>query len=252
MDAASAIGGMGPSKSVLILSNSIATDLRMWDPQIPELAKHFRILRYDFRGHGSSGIPAGAYSLDRLGRDVLELLDALQIERAHFCGLSLGGMVAQWLGIHAPDRINRLILSNTASYLGPAKRFDDQIASVMEDDASITADRFLHNWFPSQMLNDGEVIVQSIRSMVLAIDRRGLAGCLAAVRDADMRHTVALIRCPTLVIAGQYDTVTLPSHSESIAEAVSGARLITLPVVHLSNLENPETFLSAVLEFLLA
>ncbi|TKB87564.1 MAG: alpha/beta fold hydrolase, partial [Mesorhizobium sp.] len=98
-------------RPVLMLSNSIATTLRMWDMQVDELSKHFRVLRYDFRGHGGSGVPAGAYSLDRLGRDVIELLDALGIERVHFLGLSLGGFVGQWLGIHAPERIERLILS---------------------------------------------------------------------------------------------------------------------------------------------
>jgi 3-oxoadipate enol-lactonase len=139
-------------KPVLLLSNSIGTDLSMWDPQIDAFTKHFRILRYDSRGHGASGVPAGPYSVDRLGRDVIELLDSLQIGRVHFLGLSLGGMVGQWLGIHAPERIDRLILSNTSAYLGPADQFDDRITSVLKIDRSETAEMFLRNWFPSNLL----------------------------------------------------------------------------------------------------
>ena len=119
------------NKPVLVLSNSIGTTLNMWDIQIPDLSKHFRILRYDIRGHGASGVPAGAYSFDRLGRDVIELLDALNISRAHFCGLSLGGIIGQWLGIHTPDRIDRLILCNTSPFLGPAAQWDSRIAPVL-------------------------------------------------------------------------------------------------------------------------
>jgi 3-oxoadipate enol-lactonase len=123
----------GPAdKPVLVLSNSIGTTLNMGDQQTPDLAKHFRVLRYDTRGHGSSDVPAGAYSVDRLGRDVIELLGALNISRVHFCGLSLGGIVGQWLGIHTPDRIGRLVLCNTASFLGPAEQWDNRIASVRQ------------------------------------------------------------------------------------------------------------------------
>lgn len=244
----------GPAGNpVLVLSNSIGTTFHMWDGQIEELAKHFRVLRYDFRGHGASDAPAGAYSIARLGRDVIELLDALNISQVHFCGLSLGGMVGQWLGIHAPERIDRLILCNTSSYLGPASEFDRLIASVLQaKDMSETADRFLHNWFPPLMLEEESAIIEPFRSTLLAMRPQGLAGCYAAVRDLDMRRTVALIPHQTLVIAGQYDTVTLPSHGELIAATVPGAKLVVLPVVHLSNIERPADFLRIVLEFLLS
>lgn len=238
-------------KPVLLLSNSIGTDLTMWDPQIEALGKHFRVLRYDSRGHGASDVPAGPYSMDRLGRDVIELLDALNISRVHFLGLSLGGMVGQWLGIHAPERIDRLILANTSAYLGPADQWEGRIASVMKADPQETADMFLRNWFPPQLLEAGGPMIAKIRAMLLATDPQGFAGSYAAVRDMDMRRTIALITAPTLVIAGQYDTVTLPGHSELIAAIVPGAKLVILPVVHLSNLEAPDAFLNAVLEFLL-
>ena len=236
---------------VLVLSNSIGTDLHMWDGQIESLARHFRVLRYDGRGHGASDAPAGAYSMDRLGRDVIELLDALGIERVHFCGLSLGGFVGQWLGIHTPERIDRLILCNTSSQLGPAAQFDARIASVLEaGEQSETAAAFLGNWFPSRMLEAGNAVVEAFRATLLATPPLGFAGNFAAVRDADLRRTVALIRAPSLVIAGRYDTVTSLAHGELLAASVPGARLLVLPAVHLSNVEYPAEFMAAVLEFL--
>jgi 3-oxoadipate enol-lactonase len=242
----------GPAdKPVLLLSNSIGTDLTMWDPQVEPFSKRFRLLRYDSRGHGASDVPAGPYSLDRLGRDALELLDALNIGRVHFLGLSLGGMVGQWLGIHAPERIDRLILSNTAAYLGPAKEFPDRIAGVLKADRSETAEAFLRNWFPPNLLESNGPIITKTRAGLLATDPQGVAGSLAAVRDMDMRRTISLISQPTLVIGGQYDTVTLPGHSELIAATVPEAKLVILPVVHLSNLEAPDAFENAVLKFLL-
>jgi len=244
----------GPAdKPVLVLSNSIGVTLNMWDPQIPDLSRHFRVLRYDTRGHGASGVPAGGYSTDRLGRDVIELLDALNISRAHFCGLSLGGMIGQWLGVHTPDRINRLILCNTSSFVGPAEQWDSRIASVLQaENMSETAEMFLRNWFPPHMLEAENATVRTFRAMLLATDPRGLAGCWAAVRDMDMRRTVALINRPTLVIAGQYDTVTALSHGKLIAATVPGAKLVVLPAVHLSNIEYPEAFMNSALEFLLS
>jgi 3-oxoadipate enol-lactonase len=236
---------------VLILSNSIATNYHMWDGEVDALSRHFRVLRYDTRGHGESGVPAGAYSLDRLGRDVLELMDALGIRRAHFLGLSLGGFIGQWLGIHAPERIDRLILSNTAAQLGPASVFDERIASVLSaPDMRETAEGFLANWFPRHMLDAGGPVIDKFRAMLLATDRAGLAGLFAAVRDADLRRTIRLIEAPTLVIAGSDDTVTSARHGADIAAAIPGARLLTLPTVHLSNIERRQEYLDAVLHFL--
>ena len=239
------------NKPALVLSNSIGTTLHMWDDQIESLSKHFRVLRYDFRGHGGSSVPVGAYSLDRLGRDVIELFDALGIKRAHFLGLSLGGFVGQWLGIHTPERIDRLILSNTSTYLGPPEAFAARISGVLEaPDMSETAEAFLANWFPARMLAANGPVVEKFRAMLRSIDQRGLAGLYAAVRDMDLRRTIALISRPTLVIAGQHDTVTALSHSEYIATTVPGAKLVVLPAVHLSNVEYPGEFMEAVLGFL--
>jgi 3-oxoadipate enol-lactonase len=237
---------------VLLLSNSIATTHRMWDGEIGELSKAFRVLRYDTRGHGESDAPAGAYSLDRLGRDVIELLDALGIDKVHFCGLSLGGFVGQWLGFRAPERLHSLVLSNTSPYLGPALQWDQLINRVIEArDMAAMAEMFMGNWFPPSMRAQQPTLIDQFRAAAAATPPEGLAGCFAVVRDADLRRTNSLIVTPTLVIGGRDDTVTLASHSEQIAQAIAGARLAILPGVHLLNVELSGDFTGKVLGFLL-
>lgn len=240
------------SKPVLLLSNSIGTTLRMWEGQVAELGRHFSVLRYDARGHGASSVPAGPYSLSRLGHDVLELMDALGIGQAHFLGLSLGGIVGQWLGIHAPARINRLVLSNTAPYLGPADRFDAPIAEALQaDDLSATAETFLRNWFPASMFEAPDPVIETFRTMLLSTNRHGLVGSWRAVQETDLRQDIARITRPTLVIAGEHDTVTAASYSVQMAQTIPGATLLVLPAVHLSNIEFPREFVDAVVKFLL-
>ncbi len=241
----------GPEAApVLVLSNSIATTSAMWDRTVPMLTGDFRVLRYDTRGHGASDAPAGAYSIERLGRDVIELLDELRIDRAHFCGLSLGGMIGQWLAVHAPDRVDRLILANTSAYLGPTGQWDSRIKSLLSgEDLADTADRFLRNWFPTRLLAD-EQIVAPFRDAITHMSRIGLAGCLSAVRDFDMRRSVTLTENPTLVVIGEYDTVCLPEHGEFLARAVRRGEVAVLPVTHLSNVEAPQAFVDVVRRFL--
>lgn len=238
-------------RPLLMLSNSIATDMSMWDGVMPQLLERFRVLRYDMRGHGASDVPAGAYSLDRLGRDALELMDALELERVHFLGLSLGGMVAQWLGIHAPERIDHLVLAHTAAYLGPAADWAPRIQTILRTATpNETAEAFLGNWFPAEMREKSDPRIEPFRQVLLETDPRGIAGALAAVRDMDLRRTITLIARPTLVIGGKCDTVTRAEHSEEIAAAIPGAKLALLPAVHMSNVEMSEGFLAEVGRFL--
>ncbi|HSC83902.1 MAG TPA: 3-oxoadipate enol-lactonase [Pseudomonas sp.] len=237
---------------VLLLSNSIGTDLHMWDGQLALLTRRFRVLRYDARGHGASAVPAGPYSLDRLGRDALELLDALGLQRVHVLGLSLGGFVAQWLAIHVPERVERLVLSNTAAYLGAAANWEAAIRAVLQaPDMTETAETFLRNWFPRAWLESAESVVEDFRQTLLATRNEGIAGSWAAIRDADLRRTIRLIEQPTLVIAGAHDTVTTAAHAEEIAAAIPQARLRVLPTVHLANVERPQEFVELVQGFLL-
>lgn len=239
-------------RPALVLSNSIATTLQMWDNVVDELSRDYLVVRYDHRGHGASSVPPGDYSLARLGQDVVELMDELGIERAHVVGLSLGGIVAQWLAIHAHERIDRLVLSNTAPYLGPPEIWREPIgAALAADDMTETAETFLRNWLPAELLYAGPV-ADTFRQMVLATNRHGLAGAWAAVRDADLREEVASIQRPTLVIAGRHDPVTAPEHGELLARTIPGAQLHVMDTVHLSNVQDRDGFLALITPFLAA
>lgn len=235
----------------LLLSNSLGTNRHMWAPQIGDLAKHFRVLRYDQRGHGLSDAPAGSYSLDRLGRDVIELLDALDIASMDFCGLSLGGMTGQWLGIHAPDRLQRLILANTSSYMGPPANWDARIAQVRRDGMTSLTQGSIARWFTPDFSAAHPEEIAPITEMLLTTDRVGYAGCCAAIRDMDMRRTVRLITAPTLVIGGLQDRSTPPADSEALAATIPNARLVMLDAAHLSNVECPAEFTRTLFDFLL-
>lgn len=240
------------SKPVLVLANSIATDLTMWEGQIENFSKYFTVLRFDTRGNGLSGVPVGDYSIARMALDVLELLDYLKIEKAHFCGLSLGGFIGQWLGIHAPDRIEKLILANTSPYLGPAKLWNENIHLLNNGtDMAYFEEIFISGWFSKAMIEKRKDVVLPFREMIRRTSPAGLAGSYAAVRDADFRKTNALILNKTLIIAGKHDQVTKADHSEQIHAAVRNSELIILPVVHLSNIERKAEFEKLVLAFLI-
>jgi 3-oxoadipate enol-lactonase len=236
---------------VLLLSNSIATTHVMWGAQIPVLTERFRVLRYDSRGHGQSGVSVGAYSMDRLGWDVIELLDTLNLKKIAFCGLSLGGMVGQWLAIHAPERIERLVLCHTAAYLDHYGSWNSLIQRALEPrNLPNVAETFLQNWFPEYMLTENGTTIQQFRRMILETNPEGLAGSYAAVRDMDFRRLLPLITAPTFVLGGKNDTVTLPDHSKFIAQQVPSAELLLLPSIHLSNVETQSLFERAIIDFL--
>lgn len=241
----------GPAEApVLVLSNSLGTSMAMWDDQATSIASRFRVLRYDTRGHGGSTATSGDYSLDRLGRDAIEVLDALSIERAHFCGLSLGGMTGQWLGIYAPERIGRLVIANSSSFLGPPHSWQDRMELVRSQGMASITQAVLDRWFTSGFTTSNASKLERTRAQLLATPPEGYAGCCAAIRDMDLRPVVHLIERPTLVIGGSVDPATPPHHAEAMANAVSGARLVMLEAAHLSNVEQPEVFTAALLDFL--
>jgi len=241
----------GPQDApLLVLSNSLGTDMGMWEPQMAAWTQAFHVLRYDQRGHGGSDAPAGAYSIDRLGRDAVELLDALGIARVHFCGLSLGGMTGQWLGVHAPERIDRLVLANTSAHMGPPSAWQGRIEGVLRDGMAPLAEASIARWFTPDFPARFPEAVEPIRAMLLATNPAGYAGCCAAIRDMDQRRTIALIDRPTLVIGSKLDPATPPPHSEALARAIEGAELLMLEAAHLSNVERPDAFARAVLDFL--
>lgn len=237
-------------RSVLILSPSLGTTMDLFEPQIEALGDRFSILRYDPRGHGASDVPAGGYSLDRLGRDVVELLDHLGIGRAHFVGVSLGGMVGQWLGYRAPERLSRLIIANTSAYMGPPAGWASRISTVSAQGMVAMTDAVIERWFTPDFQTAHPVRVDHARAMLLATDPRGYAGCCAAIRDMDLRPTARCIAVPTLVIGGLRDPATPPEHAHFLAETIGGARLVELEAAHLANLEQSFAFNTAVADFL--
>lgn len=235
---------------LLVLSNSLGTDMGMWEPQIAAFSARFRVLRYDQRGHGRSDSPTGSYAMDRLGRDLLELLDSVGIDSVHFCGLSLGGMVGQWLGIRAPERLNRLILANTSSFMGPPSAWDGRIDLVGREGMAPLAQASVDRWFTAAFAASSPQAIAPIGAMLQATSPTGYAGSCAAIRDMDMRRVARLIATPTLVIGGKHDPATPPPHSDALARTIPGAKLVMLEAAHLSNVELPEEFGKACLAFL--
>jgi 3-oxoadipate enol-lactonase len=234
----------------LLLSNSLGTTFRMWDAQMEALRSAFRVIRYDSRGHGQSDAPAGDYSIARLAADAVAVLDSLHIETTAFVGLSKGGMVGQWLGAHAPQRLTRLVLANTAAWMGPAQGWQARIDAVTEQGMAAVTDAVLERWFTPGFRERAPVAVAPVRDMLLATQPRGYAGCCAAIRDMDQRESLAAITTPTLVIGGLQDPATPPAKAEEIAAGVPGAHLVMLDAAHLSNIEQPEAFTAALLDFL--
>jgi 3-oxoadipate enol-lactonase len=241
----------GPeNKPVLMLSNSLGTDLHMWDPQVAALTQHFRLLRYDRRGHGQSGVPKGPYNMEMLGRDVLAVLDALKIEKINWCGLSMGGMVGMWLGANAPQRINRLILSNTSAWFADKEIWNGRIKTVREKGLASIVGGTMERWFTEGFRQREPKTIEWLSEMFLATNPEGYIGCGEAVRDMDHREIIKSITAPTLVIAGRHDPATTVEHGEFIRSRIPGAGMTVIDAAHIANVEQPRAYTDAVLGFL--
>jgi 3-oxoadipate enol-lactonase len=242
----------GPERApVLMLSNSLGTNLHMWDEQVSPFTRHFRLLRYDRRGHGQSSAPKGPYTMERLGRDVIGVLDALGIQRINWCGLSMGGMVGMWLGANAANRVDKLILSNTSAYFPDKTMWDGRIKMVREKGLAGIVDANMERWFTSGFRGRAPAAMAKMREMFLATKLDGYVGCGEAIRDMDHRPLLSKITAPTLVIAGKYDPATTLEAGEFIKEHVPGAQIAVLDAAHISNLEQPQAYAETVLGFLL-
>jgi 3-oxoadipate enol-lactonase len=243
----------GPERApVLMLSNSLGTTLAMWEPQVAPFTRHFRLVRYDRRGHGRSGCPKGPYTMERLGRDVLAVLDGLGIQKINWCGLSMGGMVGQWLGANAPERIERMVLTNTSSYFADKAGWNDRLKLVQEKGIAAFAAPNMSRWFTKGFIERAPQTVARIQEMFAATPLEGYLACGAAVRDMDHRELLRRIKAPTLVIAGKHDGATPPEANEYISKHISGAKFALVDAAHLSNVEQSEAYADAVLGFLLA
>lgn len=243
----------GPQDApVLMISNSLGSNLHMWDDQIPELSKHFRIVRYDSRGHGASAAPTGPYSLEQLGKDALAILDALGVKKAHWMGLSKGGAVGQWLLLNAPDRIERAVLANTAAQFGGADAWNERLRIVREQGMAGLVQAVIDRWFTKEFQAKAPETIARIRAAFEMTPSEGYAACMAALRDLDLRDAIRNIRNQVLVIIGKNDPATPPEAGKAIAAAIPGARLVELDAAHLSNIEAAEDFNKAVIDFLTA
>jgi 3-oxoadipate enol-lactonase len=234
----------------ILLSNSLGADITMWDPQIPALVERYRVIRYDSRGHGASAVGPGPYTIEQLGRDALALADGLGLERFHFCGLSMGGMVGMWLAAHTRDRVDRLVLCNTAARIHPPDLWNQRIEKVRAGGMAAIADAVVARWFTQKFLASAPAEVDRMRKVLLAQPAEGYAASCAAVRDMDQREAIRGIRAPTLVIAGTHDLATPPADARLIVESIPGARYVELDAAHIGNVEVPAAFDAALLPFI--
>ena len=236
----------------LVLSHMLGTDLTLWDALVPELAKHFRVVRYDARGHGGSGLGDGPVTLDRLGRDVLAILDALGIERAHFCGLSMGGAVGLWLLANAPARVERAVIAGSAAKLGAPAEWNRRIAAVLADGMEQGVEQTIERWFSPAFAERAPERVEAIRSLVRATAPEGYAASCAALRDMDLREAVRGVVNPVLVLRGADDPAATAEDVAYLVEAMTNATATEVDSRHCAAIEDEATFTTAVVKFLTA
>ena len=237
-------------KSPLLLSNSLSSDMTMWDDQVPYWSQHFRVVRYDARGHGATPPTPGPYTMERLSRDALGVLDALGIARAHFCGLSMGGMVGMWLATNAGSRLDRVVLANTSAHMGPRSLWDGRIDLARSGGMEATVEPTVTRWFPPAFHQHAPASIDRMRAMIRRTSLDGYVGCCEAIRDMDQRETIRAIRNPVLLIIGANDPATTPEMGRLIHQAVAGSRVAMIDAAHISCVEQPEPFTRVVSGFL--
>lgn len=244
---------VGPADApVLMLAGSLGSTQQMWDPQVSALRDRFRVPRYDHRGHGGSSVPPGPYSIERLASDAVGLLDGLGIERAAFCGLSLGGMVGMWLGAHAPERLSALVLCCTSAHFPDRTQWRERTETVRAEGTEAIADGVVERWFTPEWAQSHPEQVQQARAMVVGTPDEGYAGCCEAIADWDGRDLLGRITLPTVVIAGADDPATpVAPHAETIVSGIPGARLEVLDdAAHLATLQRSDRANSLIVEHL--
>jgi 3-oxoadipate enol-lactonase len=240
-----------PEAPWLVLLNSVGLDLRMWEPQASHFSEHFRVLRFDTRGHGASDAPPEPYRIDRLGLDLIGLLDALDIRRAHLCGLSLGGLVAQWVAAEWPERVDRIVLANTAARISTESSWSERIAAVRSGGMWAVRDLALGRFLSERFRSEYPDRTQQIADIFEATPADGYIAACAALRDADLHSALMRIEAPVLIIAGDLDEVTPVPLARELHSAIADSRLTVLQyAAHLSNVEQSEVFNDHVLSFI--
>jgi 3-oxoadipate enol-lactonase len=237
---------------VLMFSNSLGTNLSMWNGQLETFGRYFRILRYDTRGHGQSDVTPGPYKMDQLSWDVVHLLDALQLDRVYFCGLSMGGTTGMFLGANAAKRLQKIVLCNTSAKFGTADPWNARIEKVKRGGMKAVASMVLERWLTPEYRSAHPEKTQSVLAMLESANPAGYVACCAAVRDADMQNQLNNVSVPSLVLAGTFDPAATPAVGQELAHTIPGASYVELAASHLSNIEAEVEFNRQVLQFLLA
>jgi len=242
------IGGH-PTAPVIVLVNSLGANLDMWDKVLPHLERDFRVLRYDTRGHGVSSVPVPPYSIEQLGEDLLKLFEKLSIENCYLCGLSLGGLVGLWLGIHAPQKIKALILANTAARIGTSEGWNARIAAVQSLGMTAIAQATPGRWFTHTYIQQHPEEMSQIANMIASTSPDGYIGCCGVLRDTDLLSELAAIEIPCLVITGNEDQATPPADGRTLHSRLRNSTYLELNASHLSAWEQSADFAGAILDF---
>jgi 3-oxoadipate enol-lactonase len=235
----------------LVLSNALGTDVSLWTPQIDALARVFRVVRYDTRGHGRSGVPPGPCVIEQLSSDVLALLDSLAIERAHFCGISLGGVTGMALAARHGERVGRLVIAS-APPRSPVSRevWTDRMNQARSGGMPAMAQATIERWFSAAFIAREPLVCAAIRDTVRHTDPEGYVASCAAVAGTDLTDEVGRITAPTLIVTGTHDASITPAEGRALAAAIGGARHVALDALHLPNVEEADAFTRTVLDFL--
>jgi 3-oxoadipate enol-lactonase len=238
-------------KPALLLSNSLGSDLRIWDPLVPCLSSHFSLIRYDLRGHGLSDAPPPPYTARDLARDVIAILDALRIEAAVLCGLSVGGVIAQQLAVEYPERVRALILCDTGARIGTVASWEERMAIVRAHGLSVLARPSMERWFSEDFRRLNSAVLRGYENMVTRTAVDGYVGTCCALRDTDLRQAAASITKPTLVLCGDQDIATPPDMARELAHIIPNARLSLIPgAAHISCVEQPDVMATQIMTFL--
>lgn len=241
-------GSMGGD--VLVLLNSLGSSMHMWDRVLPAFEKTHRVLRYDMRGHGQSNALPGPDSIGQLGEDLLSLLDDLRLDRVDLCGLSLGGLVAMWIAIHAPERVRRVVMANTAARIGTPEAWEQRIEAVHRAGMAPLAEASISRWFTPAYKDSHAEEMESLRAMIVSTDAKAYAACCGVLRDTDLRSELGSINSPCLIITGTHDPATPPSDGHALHASLRQSTYVELDASHMSAWEQPEAFAGAVHSFL--
>ena len=234
----------------IIFSNSLGCDHLMWQAQADALKHRFRVVRYDQRGHGASDVPDGMYPLERLGADVIGIADHLGLDQFHFCGLSMGGLTGQWLGIHEGNRLTTLTLADTSPHFRPPEMWDQRMDMIRQGGMAAISDMVLGRFFTESFHKSDPGTVSDFRNVLEQMSPTGYLGCSAMLKQADTFNDLKKITAPTLIISGRHDQSTPPERGEMMAAEIKGAVHVVLDAAHISSAERPHDFTRTLAGFL--